>query len=40
MFNFLLGTGLREKHQDKQLQFRLFFTGIKQENIGLAKWGW
>lgn len=31
---------LQDKHQDKKLQVLLFFTGIKEENIGLAKWGW
>lgn len=40
MLNFLLGMALGEKHQDKELQFLLFFIGIKEENNGLAKWGW
>lgn len=39
MLNFLLGMDLGEKRQDKELQFLLFFTGIKEEKTGLAKGG-
>lgn len=32
---------LGEKHQDKELQFLLFFAGIKEENTGLVeRWWW
>lgn len=41
VFNFLLGMDLGKKpQQDQELQYLLFFAGIKEERTGLAKWGW